>query len=400
MPNANGAARLRDWPTRRLLDLVELPQGQVDPRSYPYCHWPLIAPDHVESATGRLLKMRTAEEQHAISGKYKVRPSDVVLSKIRPALRKVIRAEMNALCSADMYPLHPGPEIASGFLFRLLLGTDFSAFAESRAGRSGIPKINRSELGEYQFPLPPHYEQLRIAEILDTADEQIHRTEAVIAKRLALESAVSSLAWDETTNWLLLADVAVVESGLTLGSEPSGANSVELPYLRVANVQDGHIDTTEMKTVHVLRSQVARYSVVSGDVLLTEGGDFDKLGRGAVWDGRIEPCLHQNHIFRIRCRRDLIIPEYLALYTASPSGRRYFLSVAKQTTNLASINSTQLKAMPIPLRTIKEQEGMLRAVRAARSEVAAEHVLLEKLRMVKKGLMDDLLTGRVRVSKL
>jgi type I restriction enzyme, S subunit len=397
MRSANSSTKPGAWPTRRLLELVELPQGQVDPRTHPYCNWPLIAPDHVEPETGRLLEVHTAENQGAISGKYVARPSDVVLSKIRPALRKVVRLEMDALCSADMYPLRPGPEINSGFLFRLLLGKDFALFAERRSGRSGIPKINRAELREYQFSLPPLCEQRWIAEVLDAADKQISRTEDIIAKRQAVESALSSLECDASTDWMPLGELADVESGFTLGSEPSGSSSVEVPYLRVANVQNSYIDTTEMKKIRILRSQVARYMVEPEDVLLTEGGDFDKLGRGAVWDGRIYPCLHQNHIFRIRCRPDLIFPEYLALYTASRMGRRYFLSVAKQTTNLASINSTQLKAMPIPLLRLSDQERILRPVRAVRAEINQGQAMLRKLRMVKEGLADDLLTGRVRV---
>jgi type I restriction enzyme S subunit len=273
-------------------------------------------------------------------------------------------------------------------------------FARAAKQTTSIAHLGIDLFANMLFPLRSLDEQLRIAEILDANDDLINRTKAVIAKRLAVESALSSLAWEENTDWLPLAEVATVETGLTLGSEPYGPSSVELPYLRVANVQNGYIDITAMKTIRVLRSQIARYSVVPGDVLLTEGGDFDKLGRGAVWDGRIKPCLHQNHIFRIRCRRDIILPEYLALYTASPLGRRYFLSVAKQTTNLASLNSTQLKAMPIPLRTLGEQERMLRTVHATRSGIATEQAVLKKLRMVKKGLMDDLLTGRVRVSTL
>jgi len=190
-------------------------------------------------------------------------------------------------------------------------------FARVARQTTSIAHLGVDQFANMLFPLRSLGEQRQIAEVLDATDEQIRRTEAGIAKRMAVESALSNLAWEESADWLPLAEIATVESGLTLGSAPSGRNSVELPYLRVANVQDGHVDTTDTKTVRVLRSQVARYSILQGDVLLTEGGDFDKLGRGAVWDGRIQPCLHQNHIFRIRCRRDLIIPEYLALYTAS-----------------------------------------------------------------------------------
>lgn len=196
-----------------------------------------------------------------------------------------------------------------------------------------------------------------------------------------------------------LGDAASVAAGLTLGSEPSGPNSVELPYLRVANVQDGFIDTSEMKTARVLRSEIGRFAVQPGDVLLTEGGDFDKLGRGAMWDGRISPRLHQNHIFRVRCRRNKILAEFLAVYISSPSGRRYFMNIAKQTTNLASINSTQLKAMPVPVPSVEEQLSLLAPILTVRSERARKQAELNKLRLLKKGLMEDLLTGRVRVTR-
>src|SRR3954463_6283550 len=90
-----------------------------------------------------------------------------------------------------------------------------------------------------------------------------------------------------------LDEIAEIGSGVTLGREVNGTGTVELPYLRVANVQDGHIDLSEIKTVRVFKHELPRYRLEPGDVLMTEGGDFDKLGRGAVWRAEIEPCLHQ-----------------------------------------------------------------------------------------------------------
>src|SRR4051794_15254503 len=94
-------------------------------------------------------------------------------------------------------------------------------------------------------------------------------------------------------------EVADVGSGVTLGEDVSGAPFVELPCLRVANVQDGHLDLSEIKTVAVRVNEAARYRLQPGDVLMTEGGDLDKLGRGTLWRGEILDCLHQNHIFRV-----------------------------------------------------------------------------------------------------
>ncbi len=180
-----------------------------------------------------------------------------------------------------------------------------------------------------------------------------------------------------------LSDLADVTGGVTLGREVSNSTSVELPYLRVANVQDGYIDTGDVKTVRVLESEVERFSLSRGDVLLTEGGDFDKLGRGAVWDGRLNPCLHQNHVFRVRCKPSELVPEYLSLYLASPEGRSYFLSIAKQTTNLATINSSQLKAMPVLAPSIADQKRIVEVLDAVSAVEKTIEASLAKTRTVR-----------------
>jgi type I restriction enzyme, S subunit len=146
-----------------------------------------------------------------------------------------------------------------------------------------------------------------------------------------------------------LSDIADIGTGITLGRELGDSPYArEYPYLRVANVQDGRIDISDVKQIQVFPFEFPRYRLQRGDILLTEGGDFDKLGRGAVWDGSIANCLHQNHIFRVRLRNHMV-PEFFAAYMASTAGRAYFLSCAKQTTNLASINKSQLSVMPVPV---------------------------------------------------
>lgn len=163
-----------------------------------------------------------------------------------------------------------------------------------------------------------------------------------------------------------LADVAQVQTGIAKNKEQVLVDPVEIPYLRVANVQDGHLDLSEIKTIAVESSRVDRYALEDGDVLMTEGGDFDKLGRGAVWRNQITPCLHQNHVFAVRVNRKHLLPEFLAAYCAAAPGRRYFLACSKQTTNLASINSSQLKELPLQLPSLDEQRRIVRVLDAAK----------------------------------
>lgn len=176
-----------------------------------------------------------------------------------------------------------------------------------------------------------------------------------------------------------LNEIADVRTGLAKGK--SGLlDPVELPYLRVANVQDGHIDLGEIKTIAVERHQVERYALKEGDILMTEGGDFDKLGRGAVWTAHIDPCLHQNHVFSVRVNPSLVEPRYLSALSGSAYGRAYFLSCAKRSTNLASINSSQLKAFPVLLPPLIEQLRIAEILSTWDKSIAATERLLKNSR--------------------
>ncbi|GAA3503121.1 restriction endonuclease subunit S [Streptomyces albogriseolus] len=159
------------WPLRKLTELARLPSGQVDPTRLPYASQQLLAPDHVESSTGRIIARLSAAEQGAISGKYVVRPGDVILSKIRPALRKVVVSDFEGTCSADMYPLRSSPEVLPEYLCAALLGSKFSQFADRVSGRTGIPKLNREDLGEYSLRVPPIGDQKVIMSALESLAE-------------------------------------------------------------------------------------------------------------------------------------------------------------------------------------------------------------------------------------
>jgi type I restriction enzyme, S subunit len=269
---------------------------------------------------------------------------------------------------------------------------------------TGIINLRYSDYLDQEVPLPPLAEQRRITDILASADANIAATQSWIGKLESVSSALAvarlaDLAADAQTT-MQLSSVATVSSGVTLGSEPNGSGTVEVPYLRVANVQDGYVDTSEMKTIRILRSDLPKYLLRKGDVLLTEGGDLDKLGRGSIWDARIQECICQNHIFRVRCDESRVLPGYLSLYIGSPMGKVYFLKIAKQTTNLASINSTQLKQMPLPIPNVRDQASLIELMTSSQSKLETERQRLTQLQLLKQGLMDDLLTGRLQVTIL
>ena len=208
---------------------------------------------------------------------------------------------------------------------------------------------------------------------------------------------------DVPEHWTMarLKDAATVQTGLTLGKSYIGMATQSRPYLRVANVQVGRVDLRHVKHIEVPAMEANGATLRPGDVLMTEGGDIDKLGRGCIWSDEIPGCLHQNHVFAVRCRRGILIPEFLVGLMASRHGRAYFQLTAKQTTNLASTNSSTLRAFPVILPPVEEQQTILEDIsrrttglNATRARAESEISLLREYRT---RLIADVVTGKLDV---
>lgn len=194
-----------------------------------------------------------------------------------------------------------------------------------------------------------------------------------------------------------LATRATIQSGIAKNANAALRDPVAVPYLRVANVQDGYLDLREVALIEIERSDLNRYAVLPGDVLMNEGGDLDKLGRGALWHGQIDPCVHQNHVFVVRCKAGLV-PEYLNAWTSTAQARRYFMLAGRQTTNLASINKTSLGELTVAVPpTEGEQREIAKAISDTDALIDSLEQLLTKKRQIKQGAMQELLTGKRRL---
>jgi restriction endonuclease S subunit len=279
-----------------------------------------------------------------------------------------------SLYSIDLHGNH------AGFLRYML--EPLAPLFHINAVKSAVPGIDRSDIHTIPVAVPPLATQRAIANYLDreTArlDGLVAAKERVLGllaekRRALITRAVtrgldpcaplrdSGIPWlDEIpAHWAAtrLKFVAEVQGGLTLGKNYGAATLVEYPYLRVANVQDGYLDLSDVATILVPEAEAKSCLLAAGDVLMNEGGDADKLGRGCIWAGEIAPCLHQNHIFAVRPR--LVRSEWLNAWTSTEVAKAFFESRAKQSTNLASISATNIKELPIPAPPVKERRAAL-----------------------------------------
>lgn len=222
--------------------------------------------------------------------------------------------------------------------------------------------------------LPP------VDEIVAACDELRARyiANGLIRRQRVIAAAETEVIYPE--HWAVTSfdKVAIVIGGVTKGRNLRGRTVVTCPYLAVANVQRGFFKLNTLKAIQIAAEELEKYLVQEDDLLITEGGDWDKVGRTAIWRGGVENCLHQNHVFKARVPSQLLLNEWVELVFNSGVGRDYFAGASKQTTNLASINMTQLRSFPMPIPPLDEQRAILVKLDALTMRSGAWRKQLEK----------------------
>nr|WP_246506075.1 restriction endonuclease subunit S [Kistimonas asteriae] len=197
----------------------------------------------------------------------------------------------------------------------------------------------------------------------------IEKVRLIDEGKIKKQKALPAITDDEQpfilpAGWVLVRfeDIVDIQSGITKGRKLVGRELESIPYLRVANVQRGSLDLTEIKEVEIPVEEKEKYKVKPRDLLITEGGDWDKVGRTAIWSGELPYIAHQNHVFKARLFLDEQSEQWLEMYLNGPIAREYFAGSSKQTTNLASINKTQLRSCVIAIPPVEEKNRIVAKV--------------------------------------
>ncbi len=359
-------AQRQNWPLTSLGSLCAQKTGTVNPSNTP--DRPFV---YVDIASIDNKSKTIVEPQHLMGSeapsraRRSIRTNDVIVSMTRPNLNAValVSCEFNEqVCSTGFCVLRAGPRILPDFIFHFVRSRSFINSVSGLVSGALYPAVTEDQIRNLPIPLPPLDEQRRIVGILDHATSIRRLREQAQAKvRQIIPALFVDMFGDPATNpkgydVAELDSVADIKSGLTKGRKLNEKDIISLPYLRVANVQDGRLDLSEIKHIDVMRDEVDRFLLRRGDLVMTEGGDPDKLGRSAIWRNEVEICVHQNHVFRVRPLLKFVLSDYLCALSCSGYGKGYFLSVAKRTTGIASINRTQLGRFPILMAPIALQQ--------------------------------------------
>ncbi len=383
----------KTWQTKRLDEVARIVAGST-PKTDVTSYWDgdifWATPKDLSSLNGKTLTDTTRKITAAglKSCAAEVLPPGSVLFSSRAPIGLTAINEIPTATNQGFKSFVPKKDVLnSGYLYNWLRAN--RAYLDGLGNGATFKEVSKAVVSRIEIPLPPLAEQKRIAAILDKADAIRRRLQQSL--RLSddfLRSVFLDMFGDPVTNpkgWdegHVLGEVADIVSGVAKGRNLLGKKTREVPYLAVANVQDKRLNLNVVKSIPATSEEIQKYLLVKNDLLLTEGGDPDKLGRGTLWHDELAECIHQNHIFRVRLTHPEIHPVFLNWLVGSERGKKYFLRSAKQTTGIASINMTQLRAFPMlmpPLLLQKRFAEMIQAVEKKVTKLATQASTAETL---------------------
>ena len=312
---------------------------------------------------------------------------DVLFGRRRAYLKKAAVAPFDGICSGDITVITAKPNYLLPELLPFIIQNDaLFDFAVEKSAGSLSPRVKWEHLKNYEFSLPDMEKQHELSELLWAMDSTKKSYQRLVAATDELvKSQFIEMFGDPRSNPYRhtcrpLSEISEIMSGITKGRKIKGTRTVDVPYICTANVQDGYVDWTEKKYMPATEEEISKYSLLCDDVLIIEGGDPDKVGRGCLAGTLPDPCIYQNHVFRIRVDKASISPEFLAAYLLLPSTKNYFLSCAKQTTGIATINKKQLSDLLVMFPDSTAQDEYIAFVHQSdKSKFAALSCLKHKL---------------------
>jgi len=390
-----------EWECVRFGDVVRIGNGQVSPQEQPYCNYLHIGPENIISGTGQLTGLKTAAELRLISGKYFFDNNAIVYSKIRPNLNKVCMPGFLGICSADAYPIWCKDKITIYYLLYYMLSSLFVRQATACSMRTGLPKINRGELKTLSVSLPPLPEQKKIAEILSAWDRAIEQVGKLIDAKERLKKGLMQQ--------LLTGRMRFAEFGKPVrgkGELPEGwkacklgdcfkerkETNPDLPLLAITSDR-GVIPRDEVERKDTSNADKSKYKrIAPGDIGYNTMRMWQGVSAVSTLEGIVSPAYtictptkgHSSNFFGYLFK----YPPMIHLF------HRFSQGLVSDTLNLKFRHFSQVKAN-VPSEA--EQIRIAAVLSTCDREIELLKKKLEKLKEQKKGLMQKLLTGEVRV---
>lgn len=313
----------------------------------------------------------------------------VLFGRRRAYLRKAAVAPFDGICSGDITVIAPKDNLSPRLLPFIIQNDALFEHAVTNSAGSLSPRVKWQSLSQFEFELPSIAKQEDLADILWTAQEtRSHYRQLLTACDDVVKSQFVEMFDKPGIPIKHLEDIADIQGGITKNKKRE-AMKLQLPYLRVANILPNELDLTEVKTIGLTEQEYEAVRLISGDLLIVEGNGSDtQIGRSAIWNGQIDPCVHQNHLIRVRLR-DEALPLYVQTFLSSSEGRRQIMAKAVNTSGLHTLSTRKIRSIEIPVPPFSLQREFADFATSIDKSIFAVQKALDELNATTKKILNQ-----------
>lgn len=338
---------------------------------------------------GELDSVKPVDYGQLASMKFIFSSSHVLYGKLRPYLAKIAAPEFDGVCSTDILPVLPGPELDRRYLMHFLRQPEMVELATARSSGANLPRLNAKELERFEIPLPPLPEQRRIAAILDHADAlRAKRREAIARLDELSQSIFIDMFGDPVGNpseWLTfpLGTLSVdgLRNGAYFSKERYSGNGVEMVHM--GDVFYNEVHRGGLRRVSATIDEISRYGVDSTDLLVARRSlNYGGAAKPCLVPGSDEPLLFESSLIRIRPDRCKVTVNYLFHFLNSRSFRMSTLPTIVTGTTIFGVSQNNLAKVLVPVPPMELQQefgGRLQRIGAVEIDETTSTVALESL---------------------
>ena len=385
---AEGRRTKDEWKTVALDEVATIERSAIQPEAISQ-GTAYLGLEHIESG-GKILGAKPVDEGELASSKFQFNARHVLYGKLRPYLAKIACPDFSGICSTDILPILPGPNLERRFLCYFLRQPSMVDYANSRAAGANLPRLSPSALAEFEIPLPPLAEQRRIAEVLDRAEALRAKRRAALAQLESLtQSLFLDLFGDPTTNpkgfpkkplASLVRDNDTINYGVV---QPGDDLDEGVPLVRVGDLIEGKVRHSELKRIAPSIEAAYKRSRLRGDEILVSC--VGSIGVVALANESVKDFNIARAVARIPLA-ETTNRLFMAAYLSTEFVQRYFTNelrtVSQPTLNIKQLSETTVVLPPIPLqrefaRRVTAVEALKRAQRASLAELDALFATLQ-----------------------
>jgi len=384
------------WPTFPLKQIAPAQASnlRLEPDSWV---WHLTL-DQIESHTGRIVNKKIGPASDAGTSSYMFDEGNVLYSKLRPYLNKVICPNEPGIATTELVPLRPRPDVLDRrFLTYYLRSQHFLGFANAAVAGVKMPRIIMAKFWQHSIPLPPLSEQRRIVEILDQADAlRKKRAEADAKAAHILPALFYKMFGDPISNsmgWPMkpIGDLlSLIRNGTTTEQNTEGRG---YPVTRIETISNGIIDASRVRYVELTSRELEKWRMQSGDILFSHINSETHIGKTAIYEGNPEILIHGMNLLLMRPNINIVLPLYLFALLNTQSVRAIYRQRCKRAVNQASLNQKDISSLLVAIPPLELQERFCHIAKNMMLQIGQQKQTAIKLETLFGSLLHRAFTG-------